>query len=140
MGARVELVEAQNLEVEDLMTNCGDCRQLGTIPAIQDAIDAGQVPLDPGGGDNYSWIQSLIGGAVGTVQDIFRAKNTVRGVLTQTSPGVFQYVQPTGSNVTLPITQSQVGSLTASGNSGMGMILLAGAGVFLVFMLAKGKN
>lgn len=126
------------------MTNCQPpCSGLGTsIPVIDESIMADQVPLDPGDGSNYSWIQNLIGGAVGTVQDIFKAKNTVRGVLTQTSPGVFQYVQPTGSNVTLPVNVSPAGSLgvNASGNSGMGMILLAGAGLFLVYMLAKKGN
>jgi hypothetical protein len=84
------------------------------------------------------WWQTIIGGAVTTVEDILKAKNTVRGVLTQTSPGVFQYVQPTGSQVTLPVGTSQV--VSATGSSGMGMILLAGAGIFLVFMLAKGKG
>lgn len=116
---------------------CGLASGLGTEPAIQDVIDAGNVSAS---GSNSSWLQNLIGGAVTTVEDIFKAKNTVRGVLTQTSPGVFQYVQPTGSTTTLPVTTSTVGSLTASGSSGMGMILLAGSGLFLVFMLAKGKH
>jgi hypothetical protein len=129
--------------MENLMTNCvAPCRGLGSdIPVINEAIAAGASGYGTApASTSSSWLQNLIGGAVGTVEDIFKAKNVVRGVLTQTSPGVFQYVQPTGSNVTLPISQSPVGSLTASGSSGMGMILLAGAGVFLVFMLAKGKN
>jgi hypothetical protein len=149
LGARVELVEAQNLEMENIMMNCiPPCRNLGMLGAcpagsVMDASGeaCGPVSTVPGT-SNSSWIQNLIGGAVGTVQDIFKAKNTVRGVLTQTSPGVFQYVQPTGSNVTLPVNVSPAGALgvNASASSGMGMILLAGAGVFLVFMLAKKGN
>lgn len=123
------------MDCPGLGAGCG----LGTIPAIDEAILAGQANTS-GTGSNWSWLQNIVGGAVGTVEDILKSRNVVRGVLTQTSPGVFQYVQPEGSGVTLPVGVSPVGSLSAAGSSGMGMILLAGAGIFLVFMLAKGKG
>jgi hypothetical protein len=88
--------------------------------------------------DWSAWTAGLIGGATKTVEGILTAKNQTKGILTQTAPGVYTYVQPEGSQVTLPIGTSQV--VSATGSTGMGMILLAGAGVFLVFMLAKGKG
>jgi hypothetical protein len=124
-----------------MVTTCSPCRGLGDseIDAINEAIAAGSASSSAAS-SNSSWLQNLIGGAVTTVEDIFKAKNTVRGVLTQTSPGVFQYVQPEGSTTTLPVTTSAVSSVTASASSGTAMILIGGAALILVFMLAKGKN
>jgi hypothetical protein len=126
------------LEVEDsVMLSCpgrrAGCGLGSDIPAINDAIAAGNVSTTA---SSSNWLQDLIGGAVSTVEDIFKAKNTVRGVLTQTSPGVFQYVQPEGSSVTLPVTTSSTSSLTASGSS-TGLILMGGAALLLVFLVAR---
>lgn len=83
-----------------------------------------------------SWLQNLIGGAVKTGENILTAKNQTRGILTQTAPGVFTYVQPEGSQVTLPV--GTIGLPPASGS--MGLVLVAGVGVLVVFMLMKGKG
>jgi hypothetical protein len=69
-----------------------------------------------------------------TIQDILKGKNLPRGVYTQTGPGgTTTYVQPTG-------TQANIFGATATGataNSGMGIVLIGGAALLLVFMLAR---
>jgi hypothetical protein len=113
---------------------------LGTEPVIDEAILAGTAGSTgaTGSGTDWSWLQNVIGGAVNTAETILKNQNVVRGVLTQTSPGVYQYVQPAGSQVTLPIGASQV--VSASASPGMGIVLVGGAALLLVFMLAKGKG
>jgi hypothetical protein len=79
-------------------------------------------------------LSEQIAGWSKTGQNILTQQNIARGVLTQTSPGVFTYVQPAGSQVTLPV--GTVG-VSAQGSPGMGLVLLGGAALLLVFMLAK---
>lgn len=89
-----------------------------------------------------SWLQNLISGAFKTTENILTAKTQTKGVLTQTAPGVFTYVQPEGSKVTLPVNVSPAGTLgvNASASSGMGLVLVGGAALLVVFMMAKGKG
>lgn len=99
----------------------------------------GVVDTYPGypGAAPTSWWKDLISGAVKTVEGIATAKTETKGVLTQTSPGVFRYVQPEGTNVTLPVGTGTFGLAPAS--SGMGMFLVAGVGVLVLFMMMKRK-
>ena len=86
-----------------------------------------------------SWVANLIGGAAKTTENILTAQNQTKGVYTQTGPGgTVTYVQPAGNQGNIFSSTGITG--TATGSSGMGMILIAGAGLFLVFMLAKGKG
>lgn len=111
----------------------------GFYPGLGQMDEYGVVNTYPGmpGADSSSWWQNLISGAVKTVEGIATAKTQTKGVLTQTSPGVFTYVQPEGSNVTLPVSAGTFG--LAPADSGTGMLLIAGVGVLVLFMMMRRK-
>ena len=93
-------------------------------------------PATPG----FDWSSFLAQQAAGwsrTAQNILGQRETPRGVLTQTAPGVFTYVQPEGSSVTLPVSTA---GFSASASPGVGIILIGGAAVFLLFMLARKRG
>ena len=94
------------------------------------AVDVAS-PASPG---FWDILAEQIGGWSRTGQQILQQRNIARGVLTQTAPGVFTYVQPAGSQVTLPV--GTVG-VSAQASPGMGLVLIGGAALLLVFMLAK---
>ena len=122
-----------------MMIGLGDC------PAGQVADETG-VCISTGapstGFDWSSWTAGLISGVSKTVENVIGQKNLAKGVYTQTSPtGTVTYVQPAGTSANIFGATSTGITGAATGSSGMGMILLAGAGLFLVFMLAnKGKH
>ena len=111
----------------------------GFYPGLGQMDEYGVVNTYPGmpGSDSSSWWKDLISGAVKTVEGIATAKTQTKGVLTQTSPGVFTYVQPEGSSTTLPVGTGTFGLSPAS--SGMGMYLVAGAAVLVLFMMMRRK-
>ena len=87
-----------------------------------------------------SWWQSLITGAAGTAEKILVAQNQTKGVYTQTSPsGTVTYVQPAGNTANIFGASSTGITGTGTASSGMGLVLIAGAGLLLVFMMAKGR-
>lgn len=88
-----------------------------------------------------SWVASLVGGAAKTAETVITAKNQTKGVYTQTSPtGTVTYVQPEGNTSNIFGASSTGITGTATTSSSMGMILIGGAALLLVFMLAKGKG
>ncbi len=69
-----------------------------------------------------------------TIQDILKSKNLPRGVYTQTGPsGTTTYVQPAASQANI-FGASATG---ATASSGVGIVLIGGAALLLVFILAK---
>jgi len=93
-------------------------------------------PSAPG----FNWSSFLAQQAAGwsrTAQNILGQRNIPRGVLQQTAPGVFTYVQPEGSQVTLPVGTA---GFSASASPGIGIILIGGAALLLVFMLARKRG
>jgi hypothetical protein len=87
-----------------------------------------------------SWWQKLISGAATTAENILTAKNQTTGVYTKNADGSVTYVQPAGntSNVFSASSTGVTGS--ATGTSSMGLILVGGAALLMVFLLAKGKG
>lgn len=134
---------------------CGSCgaereRGVGFLAAVCAAVDeAGNcisyLPEYTGAvaapTTTSSWLQNLISGGVKTVEDIFKAQNVTRGVYTATGPGGQQvtYVQPEGTSQNVfAATQTGVsGGVTATGTPNLGMIVIGGAALLLVFMLAR---
>jgi hypothetical protein len=86
------------------------------------------------------WLENLISGVAKTGENILTAKNTVRGVYTATGPGgqTVTYVQPAGNptNIFGASQTSVLGGVTGTSSS-MGLILVGGAALLLVFMMAK---
>jgi hypothetical protein len=71
-----------------------------------------------------------------TAQNILTQKNLARGVYTQTGPGgTTTYVQPAGTQQN--IFGATGGQVSATASPGMGIVLIGGAALLLVFMLAK---
>ena len=119
-----------------------DCPGLGAGCGLgQDWSGATGLPGNGGGSAAVPAWQNWIGDAFKTVENILTAKTQTKGVLTQTSPGVFTYVQPEGSKVTLPVNVSPAGTLGVSAvtTPGMGLVLVGGAVLVLVLVMAKRK-
>ena len=104
-----------------------------------DAVPASPAVVSPGF-DWSAWTANLIGGAAKTAEGILTAQNQTKGVYTQTNKdGTITYVQPAGNTGNI-FTASSTG-ITGSGtaNSGMGMILIAGAAMLVLFMMMGRK-
>jgi len=71
-----------------------------------------------------------------TGQDILKAENLPRGVLTQTAPGQFTYVQPSGTQPSLPVSTT---GFQATASSGFGMVVIGGAALLVLFMMMRKK-
>lgn len=113
----------------------GSCRRGPCVPGMGDL--RGLAFVDPAvtdGGVAPTWWQNIISGAFKTTENILTAKTQTKGVLTQTAPGVFTYVQPEGSQVTLPVGTIGV---SATASSGMTMLMIGGAALVLVFVLSR---
>jgi len=89
------------------------------------------------GGLGIDWgqlISTQVSGWSSTLQDVLKGRNLPRGVYTQTGPsGTTTYVQPAG-------TQANIFGASATGataSSGVGIVLVGGAALLLVFMLAR---
>ena len=122
------------------------CRGLGDCPSGYAADETGfcislgtpAVSSTPAASSSTNWLESLISGVAKTGENILTQQNLAKGVYTQTSPtGTVTYVQPAGTSQNIFGATSTGITGAATGSSGMGLILLAGAGLFLVFMLAK---
>lgn len=98
---------------------------------------AGQQTAPSGGIDWRTLLAQQAASWSRTAQGILQQRNMPRGVLTQSGPDVFTYVQPEGSQVTLPVGTAR---FSASASPGIGIILIGGAAVLLVFMLARRKG
>jgi hypothetical protein len=149
------------MEAVMMALSCGHgpslgCRGLGDCPAGYQADETGTcispedailkvlntpaVTPTPAASSSTNWLESLISGVAKTGENILTQQNLAKGVYTQTSPtGTVTYVQPAGTSQNIFGASSTGITGTASGtlSSGTGLILLAGAGLFLVFMLAK---
>jgi len=101
-----------------MMSPCvsGGCRGLGL----------GQ---DAGGFDWGKFISEQIGSWSTTGQKILVGQNIPRGVY-QTGPGGTTIVQPEG----IPISQT---GISAQASPGFGIVVLGGAALLLVFLLAR---
>lgn len=87
-----------------------------------------------------NWWQSLITGAAETAENVLMQRNLAKGVYTKTTPqGTVTYVQPAGTNANVFGASDTGISGTASASPGMGIVLIGGAALLLVFMLAKGR-
>ncbi len=85
------------------------------------------------GFDWGAFISEQVGSWSKTGQNILTSQNIPRGVYTS-GPGGTTYVQPEGSQVTLPVG---AGSFQAQASPGFGIVLVGGAALLLVFMLAR---
>jgi len=87
------------------------------------------------GFDWGAFISEQVGSWSKTGQDILRSESLPRGVYTQTGPGgtTTTYVQPAGTS------QNVFGATGASATAspGIGLVVIGGAALLLVFMLAK---
>ena len=138
---------------------CGSCgaereRGMGLLAAVCASVDESgnctsylpeytpaAVPAVAAPSAGTSWLESLISGIAKTGENVLTAKNTVRGVYTSTGPGgqTTTYVQPEGTSQNIfsgSQTSSQTG-VAASGAPNLGMIVIGGAALLLVFMLAR---
>lgn len=107
------------------------------VDAAGNEVACGESSGGPSNGGFWDTISNLVNTWSTTGQKILTAQNLPRGVYTQTGPGgTVTYVQPSGSNVTLPVG---AGTLQASANTGFGMVLIAGAAVLVLFMLMRRK-
>jgi hypothetical protein len=83
-------------------------------------------------------VANLIGGAAKTGETVITQQNLAKGVYTQTGPnGTITYVQPANNSSNIFGASSTGITGTASASGSMGLVLMAGAGLLLVFMLAK---
>ena len=84
---------------------------------------------------------NLLSTSVGRGFDFLDSRfGTPAGTLVQQSDGSMVYRQPTGSNVTLPITNQQYGLQTPEGFStgiATGTMVMVGAGVLILVLLMK---
>ena len=114
------------------------CDGLGLTPEEQMALVPG-ASFGAGassGSGFWDFLAKQIGGWSTTGQQILQQRNIARGVYTKTTPsGQVVYVQPEGTGQN--IFQAVEGGVQAQGSSGMGLILVGGAALLLVFMLAK---
>ena len=111
-----------------------DCRLVRCSGLGQD--EYGVVYTYPGmpGAPETSWWQQLISGGVKTAEQIALAKTQTKGVLTQTAPGVFTYVQPEGTAVTLPVGTT---GFQAAATPGFGLVLVGGAALLGLLLLLR---
>ena len=94
---------------------------------------------EPAGGGFWGTIQDLVKSWSTTGQQILTAQNIPRGVYSYRDPttgALTQYVQPKGSTATLPVGGA---NLQGQANTGFGMMLVAGVGVLVLFMMMKRK-
>ncbi len=122
------------------MTRCFPpvCRGLGLTPEEQMALVPGAQFGSPSTSPGvWDWIAQMASGWSKTGQDILRQQNIARGVYTQTGPGGVQttYVQPEGTSQN--IFGATGGQFGAQASPGFGLVLIGGAALVLVFMLAK---
>ena len=90
--------------------------------------------------DWSAWTANLIGGAAKTTEGILTAQNQTKGVYTQTNKdGTITYVQPAGNTGNIFTASSTGITGTGTANSGMGMILIAGAAMLVLFMMMGRK-
>ena len=102
------------------MMVCPTCPGLGELGEL--GVDWGQMIAD----QISSWGK--------TGQQILLGENIPRGVYTQTGPGgTTTYVQPAGTSQNI----FGAGAGTATASSGMGLVLVGGAALLLVFLLAR---
>lgn len=88
------------------------------------------------GFDWGAFLQEQIGSWSKTGQNILTSQNLPRGVYSQTGPsGTTTYVQPSGTSQN--IFGASGGQYAATASPGMGIVLIGGAALLLVFMLAK---
>jgi hypothetical protein len=139
---------------------CGSCgaereRGMGLLAAVCAAVDetgnctsylpeytgvAVPAVATPSAGN---WLENLISGVAKTGENILTQQNLARGVYTSTGPGgqTTTYVQPAGTsqNVFAATQTGVAGNVAASGIPNLGMIVIGGAALLLVFMLARKK-
>jgi hypothetical protein len=107
----------------DCMANCAPCAGSG-------------LGDDTSGFSLSKFIADQIASWSKTGQDILKAENLPRGVYTQTGPyGTTTYIQPAGTSQN--VFAATGGTLAAQASPGMGLILLGGAALLLVFLLAR---
>jgi hypothetical protein len=99
----------------------------------------------PGIGElGFDWgtfISDQVSGWSKAGQNILTSQNQTKGIYTQTGPqGTITYVQPAGTSQNIFGASSTGITGTATTSSGMGIVLIGGAALLLVFMLAKGKG
>jgi hypothetical protein len=115
----------------------GDCTEYessrsGGVGPLQTVFPASQSSVP-------TWLQNILGNAFGTAEKVLVAKTQTKGILTQTAPGQFTYVQPEGSQVTLPVNVSPAGQIgvNAAASPGMGLVLVGGVALVVLLMMMK---
>ena len=98
-------------------------------------VGVGELGFDWG-----AFISEQVGSWSKTGQNILTSQNLPRGVYQQTTPGGggITYVQPAGTSQN--IFGATGGAVSAQASPGIGIILIGGAALLLVFMLAKGRG
>lgn len=123
------------------MGNLGVCLQYdesGNCTISEMDTPATPTPAASTGFNWDSWVASLIGGAAKTTEGILTAQNQTKGVYTQTGPnGTITYVQPSGNAANIFGASSTGITGSATGSSSMGLILVGGAALLLVFLVAR---
>jgi hypothetical protein len=73
-----------------------------------------------------------------TAQNILTQRNLARGVYTKTEPGgTTTYVQPEGTQQNIFSAIGGQMGVTGTASAGMGLVVVGGAALWLVFKLAK---
>ena len=116
------------------MTGCGVVRCRRGLSALSQSGEVAQE--NASGGGFWDILAQQITGWSKTGQDILRSGSLPRGVYQQTGPtGTITYVQPAESQQ--DIFGATGGTVTAQAGAGVGLIVIGGAALLLVFMLAK---
>ena len=85
-----------------------------------------------------NWWQNLITGAAGTAEEVLLQRNLARGVYSKTTPqGTVTYVQPAGTSQNVFGASDTGITGAASASPGVGLVVLGGAALILVFMMVK---
>ncbi len=119
------------------MMFCPPCVGMRGMGAYQSGPDvgSGEVAATPTtGSSNWGWLTDVIGSWSKTGQQILLNENVVRGVYTDAKTGQ-TYVQPAGN--TSNIFSAVGGSVSGTASPGLGLVLIGGGALLLVFMLAR---